>query len=501
MTRLFFDFNRVSNEYFFDFADGQASTTEAEAQEARIIRCPEGSVFCPKYEHTCAPGKPTKDNFNTVHDTNDTHYLSIGLDSGLRQWTRSPLDVVLLVDTSGSMTGLGMQLLNLAVARILAEQLSEGDNVGVVEFGCSSAEVVPMAALTSSHANLINERVGRLIPSCGTPLYDGLKVAQNALTSFVKDPEEDDRERRIIVLTDAMPNQGYCGVNDFANLAQSMFLSKLAIGMTFLGVGFDFNPTIMASIAGNIQSFTYRSMPTQAAVVEAVADFRFLVSPLAHSIALRVHSDDFDIDAVYGLPDGVRAQNAETFMDIPSFFPSPKTSQGAVRGGAILLRLVRKASQDHPSPVIVPQRDANAIVSVVYQLPCGTPVKHESRVMLTTESCKRRSELPSAASTGLRKAVVLARYFDLVHAILVDAETPAMASEHRQGNVLWDATYNAPLQLGAHWGPALTRFQMWFDEATAPLGDEELIEKENRMLRRLADAVVSSHPGSEDESV
>ena len=475
-------------EYYFDMTRRDGA--------GRSEPCAEGAVFCPRYEHVCLSAAATA-KLNSTNDVSagspnasDTHYLTIGLDSGLTNWHRKPMDVVFLLDTSGSMQHDGLMLLQRAMELLLKDQLNSNDHVGVAEFGCNVKELNGISPLTADHAEGILRTVRELQADCGTPMHGGLKLAQRMLSEYHQTAEvPSSRERRIIVLTDAMPNVGASSANDFSTLGMQMFDSRFRIGMTFLGTGYEFDTKIMAKLGQRIPSFTFRSLPNLEAVQKVAEEFRFLVSPLAHRIVLRLDSDDFEVDRVYGIDNGseqpgdnsaATSRSKTVFMDIPSFFPSPKKENTeAVKGGIILLRLVRKTTLSDPTEVRAPQRDANAVVSVVYETPEGDPVKHEARVLLNDEvPCARtlssRDNTWSKGSTGLRKGIVLSQYFDVIADVLKDSS----------------GVRRPALQM------RLKSFQEWFNATDIAEIDAEAFQKESQVASKIREIFASDHLSS-----
>lgn len=104
---------------------------------------------------------------------------------------------ILLIDTSGSMSGTGIQEAKLAATEFLSK-LPKGKQVevGIVEFGRSSGGILHKLSVDY---NAINCVISQLSASNGTPLTEGLITCSQMLNNLRE-------SRTIVVLTDGAPN-------------------------------------------------------------------------------------------------------------------------------------------------------------------------------------------------------------------------------------------------------------------------------------------------------
>ena len=153
---------------------------------------------------------------------------------------RTPLNLCLVIDRSGSMEGAPLDYVKQACAYVV-DLLSPNDILSIVTFEETVDVLMPPQRVTDKER--IKEGVQRLMPGNTTNLYDGLLLGmQQVLT--ITDPG---RATRLVVLTDGDPT---AGIKDFTALvAHAGEIKARGITCTFLGFGPDYNEELLASMA------------------------------------------------------------------------------------------------------------------------------------------------------------------------------------------------------------------------------------------------------------
>ncbi|KAI3417359.1 uncharacterized protein J3R85_014479 [Psidium guajava] len=117
--------------------------------------------------------------------------------SGLDPARRAPIDLVAVLDTSGSMTGAKLQMLKRAM-RLVIGSLSSADRLSVVAFSAAPRRLLPLRRMTAQGQRAARRVVDRLTCGQGKSVGDALRKAAKVL--------EDRRERNpvasIILLSD-----------------------------------------------------------------------------------------------------------------------------------------------------------------------------------------------------------------------------------------------------------------------------------------------------------
>ena len=153
---------------------------------------------------------------------------------------RTPLNLCLVIDRSGSMEGDALEYVKRACAYVV-DLLDQNDVLSIVTF-CEDIEVV-MPARRVINRQLIKEHILRIDTGNTTNLYDGILTGGREVAS-VQSPAY---LNRLLVLTDGEPTTG---IKDFQSIVgQVAELKARGISVTALGFGPDYNEELMAGIA------------------------------------------------------------------------------------------------------------------------------------------------------------------------------------------------------------------------------------------------------------
>jgi len=153
---------------------------------------------------------------------------------------RLPLNMVVVVDTSGSMSsdnriGYVRQGLDL-----LIDELQEGDRLAIVEY---NTVVNVRATLGELDRDALHTVVDGLYAAGSTNLYEGLETG----LEMVAQAYDRERQNRVVLLSDGMPTAGI--TDDASIIAMANNYIADGIGLTTIGVGTDFNINLMRGLA------------------------------------------------------------------------------------------------------------------------------------------------------------------------------------------------------------------------------------------------------------
>ncbi len=164
----------------------------------------------------------------------------IAVMGGLGGNTRTPLNLCLVIDRSGSMEGPPLEYVKQACSFVV-DMLGPNDVLSIVTFEETVDVLMPPQRVTNKQP--IKEGIQRLMPGNTTNLYDGLALAAQQV-SGITDPG---RATRLVVLTDGDPT---AGIKDFSALvAHAGEIKQRGITCTFLGFGPDYNEELLAAMA------------------------------------------------------------------------------------------------------------------------------------------------------------------------------------------------------------------------------------------------------------
>ena len=153
---------------------------------------------------------------------------------------RPPLDLAIVIDRSGSMSGDSIAAA-LGSAKNLIRGLQATDRVAVVVFN-QHVQVVQALAQLADRESLI-QRLDGIRAEGNTALFAGWEEGAKQLAPFTS-PQ---RTSRVILLTDGQANQGLTDENAIA--AKVRELAKAGVTTSTVGLGQGFNETLLAKIS------------------------------------------------------------------------------------------------------------------------------------------------------------------------------------------------------------------------------------------------------------
>ena len=124
-------------------------------------------------------------------------------------------------------------------------------------------------------------------------------------------------------------------------------------------------------------------------------EFEYMVTPLVFDLELNLKSEDFEIAKVYG--SDTANKESGNLMRVNTLFPSKTTEEGEVKGGIILLKLRKKNEKTV----------GNVNLSVSYKDRNGKEFSNSQDVPFG--SLEEHYD-----NTGIRKAIVLTRYANIL---------------------------------------------------------------------------------------
>lgn len=253
-------------------------------------------------------------------------FVQIGFSSGIDPATfhRAPLNLSVLIDRSGSMSGDKLNSVKQALGRLI-DQLGPADRLSIVLFD-DRVDILVEPSLVTDPTTL-KAAVAQIAARGATNMAAGLRAATTLVQANSGQPGISDR---IMVFTDALTNTGELDQTTFIAIAAANAAQN--IGITLFGVGTDLNQDLVLAITaergGNY--FFLSNASTIATVFDT--DFDYLVTPLAYDLQFLLQpAAGFVITAVYGFS-AWRAGTTNVEFSIPSVFLSRNH-------GAIVVRL------------------------------------------------------------------------------------------------------------------------------------------------------------------
>ncbi len=234
------------------------------------------------------------------------------------QLERRPLDMVVVVDTSGSMSEDDRIGYARSGLHQLVDQLEEGDRFALVTYGDSVSERWNLAQ--GMDRAQIHAVIDQLYPNGATNLHDGLERGLQ-LAVAAQAPE---RQSRVMLVSDGLANVGISDDDSIRAMAESYLTD--GIGLTTIGVGMSFNVELMRGLAERgAGNFYFLESPVSIAEVFQ-EELEVAMTPLALDVELAVTSaEGWSLGEVVGTRYWVGAPSAGS-VDFPAVFVATRES-------------------------------------------------------------------------------------------------------------------------------------------------------------------------------
>lgn len=153
---------------------------------------------------------------------------------------RTPMNLSLVIDRSGSMEGTPLQFVKEA-CNYVVDLLTPNDILSIVTFETMAEVLMPPQAVTNKAA--IKQGIAAIQVGNTTNLYDGVAQGLQQIAQF----KDATRATRVIVLTDGDPTSGIKDFDSLTNLAGG--IRERGVSATFLGFGPDYNEELLHAMA------------------------------------------------------------------------------------------------------------------------------------------------------------------------------------------------------------------------------------------------------------
>ena len=339
---------------------------------------------------------------------------------------RTPLNLAVVLDRSGSMTGAKLEKTKQAAMQ-LVDRLAPNDVLSLITFN-NQAQVLVSAQKVSDKDSL-KEKIQGIKAGGGTALHAGVKMGAEQLSEYLSSK----RINRVILLSDGLANVGPSTPRQLRQLGGE--LAERGIAVTTIGVGDDYNEDLMAALAESSDAnYSY------------VKDTEKLPEIFAKELGemLAVAARDVRIEII--CPAGVRPLG---FIGRPEKFSSQKASVSlsqftAGQNRYLLLRCLVNGDQPEVARVKVNYTD---------ELNGGT-------VQITDDVAKIRfTEDQSASDKSVNGAIVAQKELMLTAVAKDEAMAQADAGNYKQAAQIL-ATQNAAMSRAYAAAPAEVQGQI-----------------------------------------
>lgn len=160
--------------------------------------------------------------------------------AGHQKVRRTPLNLAVVLDRSGSMTGAKLEKAKQAAMQ-LVDRLTPNDVFSLVIYSDQARVLVHAQRVEDKDA--LKEKIEGIRADGSTALYAGVKLGADQLQEFFSSK----RINRVILLSDGLANVGPSSPRELRRLGSD--LAERGLSVTTIGVGDDYNEDLMAGLA------------------------------------------------------------------------------------------------------------------------------------------------------------------------------------------------------------------------------------------------------------
>lgn len=178
-----------------------------------------------------------------ANDPEGEYLLQIGISSEAMGDDRPPINLVLVLDTSGSMEGTPMDMLKES-CRVIAANLRAGDQISMVTWNTDNLVVLEGRSVQGPNDQMLLDAIESLTAGGGTDLSSGL-AAGYALAGEVYDTS---RINRLVLISDGGANVGVTDVDLIAEQANKSGADGIYLVGVGVGEASGYNDTLMDDV-------------------------------------------------------------------------------------------------------------------------------------------------------------------------------------------------------------------------------------------------------------
>lgn len=213
-----------------------------------------------------------------------------------------PLNLTLVIDKSGSMSGNKIERVKESLVTMLS-QLRESDILSIVTFDSSAQVLIPARPLKDKF--VVQQAIMNIVADGGTEIYDGLMLGyQQASINF-----DTKSTNRVVLLTDGL-SEPKSIIND------SRAYNKRGIDLATIGIGGDVNIDLLRELAKQGHGLFHFVEDTRDIKKIFVKELESLISPIGRNVSLSIDLDPhLKLIELYGYKPAIKGNNITINLD------------------------------------------------------------------------------------------------------------------------------------------------------------------------------------------
>ena len=281
---------------------------------------------------------------------------------------RSPMNLSVVLDRSGSMEGAKLEKARQAAA-MAVDKLNDDDIFSLVTYDDQTDLLIPPERVGGrDHREELKAKIHRIQAGGSTALHAGVTLGAKQVRRFF----EKERVNRVILLSDGIANVGPSSTSDLARLGHE--LRSDGISVSTIGLGDDYNEDLMTALAEASNANYYYVKDAERLPGIFAEELGAARSLLARSIIIRIEAPDgVRLKEIIGRPE-IECHDRVAEIKMPELFGSEKRR--------FLVRCVAETKGDTIEP---------ATVELNYTTVAGVqaPAQRQSPKVVFTEDEKK----------------------------------------------------------------------------------------------------------------
>lgn len=231
---------------------------------------------------------------------------------------RSPMNLCIVLDRSGSMEGAKLEKARQAAA-MAVDKLGDDDIFSLVTYDSeTNLLIAPERVGNSDHREDLKSRIHRIQAGGSTALHAGVVLGAKQVRQFFSK----ERVNRIILLSDGLANVGPSSTSELARLGRELRGDGIAVST--VGLGDDYNEDLMTALAEASNANYYYVKDAEKLPSIFAQELGAARSLIARNIIIRIEAPDgIHLKEIIGQPE-IECHDRSAEIKMPELFGSEK---------------------------------------------------------------------------------------------------------------------------------------------------------------------------------
>ena len=231
---------------------------------------------------------------------------------------RSPMNLCIVLDRSGSMEGAKLEKARQAAA-MAVDKLGDDDIFSLVTYDSeTNLLIAPERVGNTDHREDLKSRIHRIQAGGSTALHAGVVLGAKQ----VRERFDKERVNRVILLSDGLANVGPSSTSDLARLGRDLRSDGIAVST--VGLGDDYNEDLMTALAEASNANYYYVKDAEKLPSVFAQELGMARSLIARNIIIRIEAPDgVHLKEIIGRPE-FECHDRSAEIKMPELFGAEK---------------------------------------------------------------------------------------------------------------------------------------------------------------------------------